>query len=109
MGGWWVRGMQMGRKEPGELYPHRLFGLYTHSWVVRLAIYACPAVVVGIPLKIWNAIQIEQKLEEQKRLLLEARLDALRRETNPHFLFNTLNSIGWVWRFNPELSRGMCA
>src|SRR3984885_15639444 len=107
MGGWWVRGMQMGRKEPGELYPHRLFGLNTRNWAVRLAIYACPAVVVGIPLKIWNAIQIEQKLEEQNRLLLEARLDALRRQINPHFLFNTLNSIGSLVRFNPEMAREM--
>jgi len=33
--------------------------------------------VVGIPLKIWNAIRIDRQLEEQRRLLLEARLDAL--------------------------------
>jgi two-component system, LytTR family, sensor kinase len=99
--------MQMARMEVAKLYPHRLWVLDTHSWVVRLAIYACPAVVVGIPLKIWNAIQIEQKLEEQKRLLLEARLDALRRQINPHFLFNTLNSIGSLVRFNPEMAREM--
>ena len=30
-------------------------------------------------------IRIEQKLEEQARLLLEARLDALQRQINPHF------------------------
>src|ERR1700744_2860147 len=99
--------MQITRMELAKLYPHRLFVLDTHSWIVRLAIYACPAVVVGIPLKIWNGIQIEQKLEEQKRLLLEARLDALRRQINPHFLFNTLNSIGSLVRFNPEMAREM--
>lgn len=99
--------MQVVRMEIGRLYPHRLWVLDTRSWVVRLAIYACPAVVVGIPLKIWNAIQIEQKLEEQKRLVLEARLDALRRQINPHFLFNTLNSIGSLVRFHPELAREM--
>jgi two-component system LytT family sensor kinase len=99
--------MQIARMELAKLYPHRLWVLDTHSWIVRLAIYACPAVVVGIPLKIWNAIQIEQKLEEQKRLLLEARLDALRRQINPHFLFNTLNSIGSLVRFRPDLAREM--
>jgi two-component system LytT family sensor kinase len=99
--------MQIARMELAKLYPHRLFVLDTHSWVVRLAIYACPAVVVGIPLKIWNAVQIEQKLEEQKRLVLEARLDALRRQINPHFLFNTLNSIGSLVRFHPEMAREM--
>ena len=102
-----IVGMQMVRMELAHLYPHRLFVLNTSSWIVRLAIYACPAVVVGIPLKIWNAIQIEQKLEEQKRLLLEARLDALQRQINPHFLFNTLNSIGSLVRFRPELAREM--
>jgi two-component system, LytTR family, sensor kinase len=102
-----IVGMQMARMELAHLYPHLLFALNTRSWLVRLAIYACPAVVVGIPLKIWNAIQIEQKLEEQKRLLLEARLDALQRQINPHFLFNTLNSIGSLVRFRPDQAREM--
>jgi len=62
---------------------------------------------VGIPLKIWNAIRIQQKLEEQGRLLLEARLDALQRQINPHFLFNTLNSITSLVRLQPELAREM--
>jgi two-component system LytT family sensor kinase len=73
-------------------HSHRLFALTSDSWGVRIAIWACAAMVVGIPLKIWNAIRIEQSLEEQKRLLLEARLDALQRQINPHFLFNTLNA-----------------
>jgi two-component system, LytTR family, sensor kinase len=102
-----IVGMQMARMELAKLYPHLLFVIDTRSWVVRLAIYACPAVVVGIPLKIWNAIHIEQKLEEQKRLVLEARLDALQRQINPHFLFNTLNSIGSLVRFHPEMAREM--
>ncbi|SNS78198.1 two-component system, LytT family, sensor kinase [Granulicella rosea] len=87
--------------------PHWLFGLYSPSWLVELAICVCAPVVVGIPLKIWNQIRIEQKLEEQSRLLLEARLDALQRQINPHFLFNTLNSITSLVRSKPELAREM--
>jgi two-component system LytT family sensor kinase len=102
-----IVGMQMVRMELSRMYPHRLFTLNTGSWIVRMAIYACPAVVVGIPLKIWNAIQIEQKFEEQKRLVLEARFDALQRQINPHFLFNTLNSIASLVRFRPEMAREM--
>jgi two-component system LytT family sensor kinase len=102
-----IVGMQMLRMELARMYPHRLFTLNTSSWIVRLAIYACPAVVVGIPLKIWNAVQLEQKLEEQKRLVLEARFDALQRQINPHFLFNTLNSIASLVRFRPEMAREM--
>ncbi len=86
-------------------HSHRLFALTSDSWGVRIAIWACAAMVVGIPLKIWNAIRIEQSLEEQKRLLLEARLDALQRQINPHFLFNTLNSIASLVRFRPEQAR----
>ncbi len=77
------------------------------SWWVELLICASAPVVVGIPLKIWNAIRVERKLEEQGRLLLEARLDALQRQINPHFLFNTLNSITSLVRSQPELAREM--
>ena len=98
---------QIVRMEIAKLDPHRLFTMNSASWIVRLAIYACPAVVVGIFLKIWNAIQTEQKLEEQKRLVLEARFDALQRQINPHFLFNTLNSIASLVRFKPEMAREM--
>ncbi|MGC9157589.1 MAG: sensor histidine kinase, partial [Terracidiphilus sp.] len=62
---------------------------------------------VGIALKVWNALRLEMKIEEQNRLLLEARLDALQRQINPHFLFNTLNSIASLVRRKPELAREM--
>jgi two-component system LytT family sensor kinase len=45
------------------------------------------------------------KLEEQERLLLEARLDALQSQINPHFLFNTLNSVSSLVRFDPDRAR----
>ena len=90
-----------------HLYPQRYFALYSSSWLIELVICACAPVVVGIPLKIWNAVRIEHKLEEQSRLLLEARLDALQRQINPHFLFNTLNSIAALVRSQPEQARTM--
>ena len=40
-------------------------------------------------------------------MLLEARMDALQRQINPHFLFNTLNSITSLVRSKPELAREM--
>jgi two-component system, LytTR family, sensor kinase len=39
--------------------------------------------------------------------VLEARFDALQRQINPHFLFNTLNSIASLVRFRPDLAREM--
>ena len=99
--------MQFGTSMLVAYYPTRFFELHSPDWLVELAICACAPVVVGIPLKIWNAIRIERKLEEQSRLLMEARLDALQRQINPHFLFNTLNSIASLVRSKPELAREM--
>ncbi len=98
---------EFGLSMLSRLYPRRLFELHSDSWWVELLICASSPVVVGIPLKIWNSVRIERKLEEQGRLLLEARLDALQRQINPHFLFNTLNSITSLVRSRPELAREM--
>ncbi|MEO6983332.1 MAG: histidine kinase [Edaphobacter sp.] len=102
-----VTAMQFGTSMLAQFYPKRFFELHSDVWWVELLICACAPVVVGIPLKIWNAIRVERKLEEQGRLLLEARLDALQRQINPHFLFNTLNSITSLVRSQPELAREM--
>jgi two-component system LytT family sensor kinase len=102
-----IMATQLGTSVLSHFYPRRFFELYSSSWLIELAICACAPVVVGIPLKIWNAVRIERKLEEQSRLLLEARLEALQRQINPHFLFNTLNSIASLVRSKPELAREM--
>lgn len=102
-----ITAMQFGASMLSLAYPRHFFELYSRSWGVELAICAAAPIVVGIPLKIWNAIRNERKLEEQGRLLLEARLDALQRQINPHFLFNTLNSITSLVRSQPELAREM--
>lgn len=99
--------MQFVTSVLGERYPARYFELHSRYWLVELAICACAPVVVGIHLKMWNSVRIQRKLEEQSRLLLEARLDALQRQINPHFLFNTLNSIASLVRSKPELAREM--
>lgn len=102
-----ITGMAFGTSQLSRVYPRRFFDLHSNIWWLELAICLSSPVVVGIPLKIWNQIRIERKLEEQSRLLLEARLDALQRQINPHFLFNTLNSITSLVRSRPELAREM--
>ena len=88
-------------------FPHKLFALTATQTSVKVLVWLSAPIVVGIALKVWNALRIEMKLEEQKHLLLEARLDALQRQINPHFLFNTLNSIASLVRVKPELAREM--
>jgi two-component system LytT family sensor kinase len=62
---------------------------------------------IAVPLKIWSSALTERKLESQGRLLVEARLAALTNQINPHFLFNTLNSIGALIRVDPDEARSV--
>src|SRR5436853_857337 len=73
-------------------------------WVDVLT-YATSVVVIVIQLKIWNGVRLQIKLEEQERLLLNARMTALQNQINPHFLFNTLNSVSSLVRFTPDTAR----
>jgi two-component system LytT family sensor kinase len=100
-----VASMQFGTSMLAQFHPRYFYALHSDVWWVELLICATAPIIVGIPLKIWNAVRVERKLEEQGRLLLEARLDALQRQINPHFLFNTLNSITSLVRSQPELAR----
>jgi two-component system LytT family sensor kinase len=78
----------------------------TH-WTTVLAAYASMVFAVMIPLKIWNNTRNEKKLEAQQLRLNEARLAALTSQINPHFLFNTLNSVSSLIRTNPEQARSV--
>jgi two-component system LytT family sensor kinase len=102
-----IAAMEMIRDWISHEFPHLLFALVASQWWLQALVWLSAPIVVGIALKVWNALRIELKLEEQKRLLLEARLDALQRQINPHFLFNTLNSIASLVRNKPELAREM--
>jgi two-component system LytT family sensor kinase len=97
------------RQVLGSLYKDRLFTLV--PWgnpLPRLALgYVSTYFCVTLPLKVWNNSRIETKLEEQQRLLMQARLESLTSQINPHFLFNTLNSVSTLIRINPEQARTM--
>lgn len=97
--------LQAGRLMVQYAAPRRLWALYLGSPWGLLFVFAFVVATISIPIKIWNNARIEMKLEEQDRLLLEARLDALQSQINPHFLFNTLNSISSLVRFDPDRAR----
>ncbi len=75
-----------------------------HFWT-RVLIVLATLIAVGLPVRIWNTTRIERKLEEQEKALLVARMDALISQINPHFLFNTLNTISSLIRFDPDTAR----
>jgi two-component system, LytTR family, sensor kinase len=102
-----IAALEMVRDWIAREFPHRLFALLAREIWLQALVWLSAPIMVGIALKVWNALRVELSLEEQKRLLLEARLDALQRQINPHFLFNTLNSIASLVRSRPELAREM--
>jgi len=62
---------------------------------------------LGIALKMMNNARLEMLLREEERQLSHARLATLRSQINPHFLFNTLNSISALIRTDAEKAREM--
>jgi two-component system LytT family sensor kinase len=83
----------------------RLFYLEpTNVWLFALVVLTT-VLSVAVPIKIWNTARIEHRLQEQEKLLMTARVEALARQINPHFLFNTLTSISSLIRSQPETAR----
>ncbi len=99
-------GLEIIRQLLGARY-HRLFfmapGVPHSVWLV-IIVFAT-VLAVATPIKIWNNARIEHRLQEQEKLLLAAKLEALANQINPHFLFNTLTSISSLIRTQPETAR----
>jgi sensor histidine kinase YesM len=51
--------------------------------------------------------QVHQQLIEQERALTKAELDNIHQQLQPHFLFNSLNSIGALTEINPKEANRM--
>jgi two-component system LytT family sensor kinase len=90
----------------------RILIFYLHpapadQFLVIAATYLTTLFSVMLPIKIWNNTRNEGKLEEQQRHLIQARLEALTSQINPHFLFNTLNSVSSLIRTDPHQARVM--
>ena len=84
---------------------NRLFYLPPSSVWTLAAILLATVLAVATPIKIWNNARIEHRLQEQEKLLLAAKIEALANQINPHFLFNTLTSISSLVRTQPETAR----
>jgi two-component system LytT family sensor kinase len=78
--------------------------LLASPWTIAVVLLAT-VLSVATPIKIWNNARIEHRLQEQEKLLLAAKIEALANQINPHFLFNTLTSITSLIRTQPETAR----
>ena len=99
-------GLEIIRQTLGQRFgSYRIFYFAAPSaWLYALVVLAT-VLCVAIPIKIWNSARIEHRLQEQEKLLMATRLEALASQINPHFLFNTLASISSLIRSQPETAR----
>jgi two-component system, LytTR family, sensor kinase len=101
-------GLELIAQAVGFRWPLRLFVLEPatqYTWGLWAAVLVTTVLSIAIPIKIWNSARIEHRLQEQEKLLMASRLDALASQINPHFLFNTLTSISSLIRSEPEKAR----
>jgi two-component system, LytTR family, sensor kinase len=84
-----------------------LFFFPASHWAYVPLVILSSVMCVSVPIKIWNNTRIEMNLEQNQQLLLKARMDALTSQINPHFLFNTLNTVSALIRFDPDMARGV--
>jgi two-component system LytT family sensor kinase len=82
-----------------------LFSFQPPSWPFLLLVILSSVMSVAMPIKIWNNTRTEMNLEQNQQLLLRARMDALTSQINPHFLFNTLNTVSSLIRYDPDMAR----
>ena len=93
------------RQAVGARWPTGLFELSSPSAWIMMLVYLSTIITVSTPIKIWNNARIEHRLQEQEKLLLAAKVEALKSQINPHFLFNTLASVSSLIRQQPETAR----
>jgi two-component system LytT family sensor kinase len=98
--------LELLRKTLGRRFDQeRLFLLDSPSpWMTALVVLAT-VLAVATPIKSWNSARIEHRLQEQEKPLLAAKIEALKSQINPHFLFNTLTSISSLIRSQPDTAR----
>jgi two-component system LytT family sensor kinase len=97
--------LEICRMMVGHISRGTLFYPTSPNYWTRVLIVLATLIAVSLPVRIWNTTRIERKLVEQEKALLLARMDALISQINPHFLFNTLNTISSLIRFDPDLAR----
>jgi two-component system LytT family sensor kinase len=86
---------------------HWLFNIRPANWGYMALVVLSSVMCVAMAVKIWNNTRIEMNLAQNQQLLLKARMDALTSQINPHFLFNTLNTVSSLIRFDPDMARGV--
>ncbi|HSG27872.1 MAG TPA: histidine kinase, partial [Candidatus Krumholzibacterium sp.] len=84
-----------------------IYGYPSREWLFIVIDLTVLVYTVGIALKMAENARLEEIFRQEKSRLVHARLTTLRSQINPHFLFNTLNSISALIRTDAERAREM--
>ena len=97
--------LELLRHALGYRFTGRLFYLEATTPVMWVLTLLGVVLSVALPIKIWNSARNEHRLQEQEKLLMAAKVEALASQINPHFLFNTLTSVSSLIRSQPDQAR----
>jgi two-component system LytT family sensor kinase len=86
---------------------HSIYGFAPRDPFLITLDMAVAVYTLGIALKIVGNTRMEIIMREEETQLIHARLATLRGQINPHFLFNTLNTITALIRTDAEKARDM--
>lgn len=89
------------------VYDHYLYGMITERVIGGFLFYAL--IVSVFYIYVYSEHNREKLLRESewRHQIRKTQLSALKSQINPHFLFNTLNSIASLTLTNPEKAHGM--
>lgn len=101
----WAAGVELmldpwGQNSPRTTYGALWFGQFFGGMLSDLVIYV---IIIAIAYGLESRVRLLRKEAETAHLntrLAQAQLDALRRQIEPHFLFNTLNTVTGLVREN---------
>lgn len=108
--GLWAGAVRFG---VGAILQHdeAYFKFLDSSMPVRFNVALLVTACISLMSELWYALEEQKESEERKasaeKLAREAELYNLRRQLQPHFLFNSLNSISALVNTQPEQSRKM--
>ncbi|HSB35591.1 MAG TPA: histidine kinase [Thermoanaerobaculia bacterium] len=98
----------LGAFQPFASLPERLPRIGPAVFLLGVLVYLLAAALHYVLLAFESAQAEARRAAEMQALARDAELAALKQQLNPHFLFNSLNSISSLTGSNPGKAREMC-